>query len=69
MVYQSLLRPNKYSNKGHLIKIEWFVTNVTFVGSSDRDEYDNFGGGFGCFFVNLGHFCDWGANFDARTPS
>ena len=25
-------------NKGHLIKIEWLVANVTAVGSTDRAE-------------------------------
>ena len=33
-----LLSPNNFI-QGHLVKIKWFVANVTAVGSPDRAEH------------------------------
>ena len=53
------------------MKIKWFVVNVTAVGCPDKAEHTILGVVLaGCFLVNLGHICGWGATLRCvETPS
>ena len=51
-----LLSPNKFT-LGHLVKIEWLVTDITAVESPDRGERAILGVSLAWhFLVNSGHF-------------
>ena len=61
VIRNSLLSPKK-SPQGHLIKIEWFVTDVTAIGFPVRAERDMFLG------VILGVFCPVRPTFVVGDP-
>ena len=63
------MRSNNFTS-GHLLKIEWLVTDVTAVGSPDRAECDILGMTLGVLsqlvqaaFLVGGPFCDLGIPF------
>ena len=61
-----LLSPNDFI-QGHLMKVEWFVGDVTAVGSSDRAERAILEVILAVFFQSRS-FCGRGATLSCRNP-
>ena len=66
----ALFSPTNFTY-GYLMIMEWLVTNVRTVGSSDRADPTIFWGDFGCFFYQFRPYLWSGSLFvcDAGTPS
>ena len=53
--------PNNFT-QGHFLKIKWLVTDVTAIGSPDKEERATLRVILTrCFLANSGHICGQGA--------